>query len=76
MFDDINKKKINENKTEARQQARDIVNEAEKDREKSTKVSKSNWTFYQDLVGKQHCILTLEVFQILKLNILLEQLLT
>ena len=52
VFDDINKKKINENKTEARQQARDIVNEAEKDREKSTKVSKSNWTFYQDFGWK------------------------
>ena len=51
VFDDINKKRIDDEKKVARQKARDIV---EKEEEKRSKVaSKDNrWTFYQDFGWK------------------------
>ncbi|WP_440690714.1 hypothetical protein [Candidatus Pelagibacter sp. HIMB1782] len=52
VFDDINKKKINETKKEAMQQARDVVNKAEQKRKDKAQISKSNWIFYQDFGWK------------------------
>ena len=51
VFDDINKKRIDDEKAVARQKARQVVEEEEK---KRTQVAtkKSNWTFYQDIGWK------------------------
>ena len=48
VFDDINKKKIDDEKAEARKQARKIVDDVEKQTEKSTGLL-SKFTFYQDI---------------------------
>ncbi|MGL3827904.1 hypothetical protein [Candidatus Pelagibacter communis] len=51
VFDDINKKRIDDEKTIARQKARQVVEEEEKKR--SQVASKENkWTFYQDIGWK------------------------
>ena len=48
VFDDINKKRIDEEAAEARQQARKVVDEEEQKRSKN--LNKTNkWTFYQDV---------------------------
>jgi len=52
VFDDINKKKIDETKKEERKKARKIVNEAEQQRKETITASSSNWTFYQDFGWK------------------------
>ena len=52
VFDDINKKKIDETKKEERQKARKIVNDAEQQRKDKAVASSSNWTFYQDFGWK------------------------
>ena len=52
VFDDINKKKVDQEKTAARQKARDIVNEAEKQKTQTATLPSSNWTFYQDIGWK------------------------
>jgi len=51
VFDDINKKRIDDENAVARQKARQVVEEEEK---KRTQVAtkKSNWTFYQDIGWK------------------------
>ena len=51
VFDDINKKRIDDEKAIARQKARQVVEEEEK---KRTQVAskKSSWTFYQDIGWK------------------------
>lgn len=49
VFDDINKKKVDQNKATARKKARDIVNEAEKQKTQTAQTVPSNWTFYQDI---------------------------
>ena len=51
VFDDINKKRIDDEKTIARQKARQIVEEEEKKRSQVAS-KKSNWTFYQDFGWK------------------------
>ena len=52
VFDDINKKKVDQEKTAARQKARDIVNEAEKQQIQTAEKPVSSWTFYQDIGWK------------------------
>ena len=49
VFDDINKKKVDKEKTAARQKARDVVNEAEKQKTQNAEAPSTKWTFYQDL---------------------------
>ena len=51
VFDDINKKRIDEEKNIARQQAREIVEEEERKRSQLAD-NKSSWTFYQDFGWK------------------------
>ena len=48
VFDDINKKRIDDEKTLARQKARQVVEEEENKRSKVAS-NDSNWTFYQDI---------------------------
>ena len=55
VFDDINKKKVDQEKTAARQKARDAVNEVEKQKIQSAQAPSSNWTFYQD-IGWKHAL--------------------
>ena len=49
VFDDINKKKVDKEKTAARQKARDVVNEAEKQKTQNAEAPSTKWIFYQDL---------------------------
>ena len=51
VFDDINKKRIDDEKTVARQKARQVVEEEEKKRE-NVASKDSKWTFYQDIGWK------------------------
>ena len=51
VFDDINKKRIDDEKTIARQKARQIV-EDEEEKRSQVASKKSNWTFYQDFGWK------------------------
>ena len=48
VFDDINKKRIDDEKAVARQKAREVVEEEEEKRSKVASTS-NNWTFYQDI---------------------------
>ena len=51
VFDDINKKRIDDEKAIARQKARQVVEEEEKKRSRVAS-KKSGWTFYQDIGWK------------------------
>ena len=51
VFDDINKKRIDDEKALARQKARQVVEEEEKKRSQVA-TKKNNWTFYQDIGWK------------------------
>ena len=50
VFDDINKKRIDDEKAIARQKARQVVEEEEKKRSQLAS-KESSWTFYQDIEG-------------------------